>query len=127
MATKREASGGTPDVSTANKVLSVRTPGGKVFRLESDFEFGEIVDIASANDTNWSTVVANPLFVGSGKVALDLFRKACEKAGEPVPDPLPTRVVFDSINAVADDSPQMYADGVPTEAEQATTSSPSSA
>lgn len=121
MAAKRGASGGTPDVPAADKVLAVRTPGGKVYRLESDFDFGTIVDIASANDTNWATVVSNPLFVGSGQIALELLRAACEMAGEPVPSPLGSRAVFDAFDTVVDDAPEMYADGVPTAAGPETT------
>lgn len=121
MANKREASGGTPDASVANKVLAVKTPGGKVYRLESDFDFGRLVDIAAANDTNWAAVVANPLFAGSGQVALDLFRAACDLAGEAVPDPLNAKAVYDAFQAVDDESPTYHEDGRPTAGDQETT------
>lgn len=121
MAAKREASGGTPDASTANKVLAVRTPGGKVYRLEADIPFGVLVDIAAANDLNWAAVVSNPLFSGSGQVALDVYRAACELAGETVPDPIVAKVVFDAFNVVDDDAPDYHEDGRPTEGEAVTT------
>ena len=122
MAAKRSSTAGsTPAVDDAPKVLAVRTPSGKLVRLQTDLPAGVVIDIAAKHDLSWAVVVNNPLFTGSGAVALDVYTAACAQIGDTVPDPLPMQKLYDAFDLVADDAPEMFDDGTPTGGAAATT------
>jgi hypothetical protein len=118
---KKGSAAGTAAEPASPKVLAVRTPKGKIIRLMSDLPYGKVIDIASANDVSWAVVVGDPLFSGSGQIALDVYKAALEVAGEPVPEFLSPKLVFDAFDTVDDDLPDVFEDGTPTGGAPATT------
>lgn len=122
MAAKRSSTAGsTPAVDDAPKVLAVRTPSGKLVRLQTDLPAGVVIDIAAKHEVSWAVVVNNPLFSGSGAMGLDVFAAACDSVGDKVPEPLPMQRLYDAFDLVADDTPEYFDDGTPTKGAPATT------
>lgn len=107
-------------MSSGQTERAIRTPAGKLVRLETDLPFHVVADIAHEHQVNWLQLVGLP-DIGTGKALLDLYKACLAHVGEEPPAPLTVRIVNDALETVDDSLPEEYHDGAPKEDSPATT------
>lgn len=99
---------------------AIRTPAGRLVRLETELPFDVVAKIAHDHGVNWMFLVDQPE-LGTGGALVALYKACCAHAGEEPPDVLTARVLSDAIADVDDALPEEYHDGSPKADDPATT------
>lgn len=98
-------------MSSGQKVKAFVFPGGRIVRLETDLEFGEIARICGETNANWLFLLATPE-MGTGVALFELYKLACKRVGVDSKGAT-ARVILDALQDVEDDLPEFYEDGHP--------------
>lgn len=107
-------------MSSGQTEKAIRTPAGKLVRLETDLPFGVLADVCHEHGLNWLHMLATPE-LGTGKALEALYRKALAHVGEEPPAKVTARRLLEAIETVDDSLPEEYVDGAPKAEPPATT------
>lgn len=91
-------------------VAGIRVPSGRVVRLATEAEFGDVADIADVYGLIWSIMLKRPT-VFAARCQLDLYKLACKVADEEPPAPLTPDTIAEAFIDVEEDLPEEYGDG----------------